>query len=65
MMNDDDSPNSKKILEEEPQPKPLWIERMDACLYDEFRYRLNEIMTFTNWGEVRHGAWDDPINFFV
>lgn len=49
---------------ENRKPEPLWIERLDAFLTDEFRFQLNELMITTYWSQVRHGAWSDPINFF-
>lgn len=55
---------TEQASSENQQREPLWIERLDACLTDEFRFQLNEIMTRTYWSEVNHGTWDDPINFF-
>jgi len=53
-----------QTLSENQQPEQLWIDRLDACLTDEFRFQLNEIMIYTLWSEVRHGHWRDPIKFF-
>ena len=44
--------------------EPLWIQRMDACLTDQFRYQLNEARIYTQWADVGHGEWSDPIKFF-
>jgi len=49
---------------ENQEPKPLWIERLNSYLTDEFRIQLLEIMTKTYWSDVNHGAWNNPMTFF-
>ncbi|MGD9588723.1 MAG: hypothetical protein AB7Q37_03415 [Pyrinomonadaceae bacterium] len=44
--------------------EPLWTDRLDACLTDEFRYQLNEVLNKTAWQDVRHGQWADSLAFF-
>ena len=44
--------------------KTLWIDRLDECLTDDFRYKLYETLTKSVWNDVQYGLWDDPIRFF-
>src|SRR5260221_4783528 len=44
--------------------EPLWIEKLDACLTDQFRHQLHETMTNTQWVVVGHGSWGNRLKFF-
>jgi NOL1/NOP2/fmu family ribosome biogenesis protein len=62
--DESDAVNAETAQVEIQNPKPLWIEKLNARLTDEFSYQLNEIMTITEWRDVNIGKWQDRVEFF-
>lgn len=54
----------EKVEKNSSEAQPLWIDRLDAHLTDEFRYHLKESITNTVWSDICHGDFGDTIKFF-
>jgi len=44
--------------------EPIYLEKVESYLVDEFHHGLHRIMVETLWSDVRVGAWSDDLKFF-